>query len=139
MGIFYSALLNEYEEHRDFVKEEFYIEGEPMGTNEEKPNERQEPFMLDIENGGQDIYITARIISEEVRIEEEIIAASKIQKWYRKLKRRREKDAETHKVIIDTLQILNEENQIYKEEIDHSKLSMLPILLNLLTFFFVFG
>ena len=48
--------INEYEEHRDFVKEEFYIEGEPMGTNEEKPNERQEPFMLDIENGGQDIY-----------------------------------------------------------------------------------
>ena len=101
--------IEEYKDHKRFVKEELYQENTEDSEEKEECETEFKPYILDVENGGQDIFLTARILYENMRGEEETKAACKIQKWFRAIKGKSINKEEKYKIIMDTMTVLNEQ------------------------------
>ena len=96
----------EYKKHKQFVDKEFRKIGIEV-EEDERVNEKQYPYVVDTENGGQDVYLTARVLCEVMRDEEEEQAAIRIQRWFRGQKLKKENEEEKYRIIMDAMEIFN--------------------------------
>ena len=102
--------IDEYKDHERFVREELYQENiEDLEEKEESEGETEcKPYILDVENGGQDIFLTARVLYENMRSEEETEAACKIQRWFRAISGKSINEEKKYKIIMDTMTVSDE-------------------------------
>ena len=99
--------IEEWKEHELFVRMECQRIGIEVEDESERMNENRYPYILDMENGGQDVFITARVLCEKMREEEEEEAAIKIQRWFRGKRFKKDNTDEKYKIIMDTMEILD--------------------------------